>query len=433
MGSQDLADGRHTDTLKTVLALHAIALDGMAEGLCVLDSELRVVLFNRKLAKMLDLPPGSVQIGAPLKAILAHVNAHVSDGGAHCGEMWRDLANMFTQRESFHVDRRTASGALARLHFQPVTGGGWVATCAPAKEQATEREPFLQLDGWRRIFVNSSRGVCMYDADMRLVLHNDRYLELFGLNDDLVRPGMSYRDILARASDLGIHPHVTAERLAEMQSSAFTREPTTQQVGLSDGRTIAMTVRPVGRDGWIAECEDVTANVRHERALHERNELLDATLEHMAHGLCAFDENLELIVVNRRYLDMYGLTEADARPGTALLGLMTQSVARGVHRPGITAEQMYHDFKQRLIDNKEPVLHRILADGRIIAVRASADGERRLGRHLRGHHRASSGRGAHRARRAARRADQAAQSRAVPREDGRRPGAGREQRRSRWR
>jgi diguanylate cyclase (GGDEF)-like protein len=48
---------------------------------------------------------------------------------------------------------------------------------------------------------------------------------------------------------------------------------------------------------------------------------------------------------------------------------MKQSVAHGVHRPGITAEQMYEDFKARLIDNREPVLHRILADGRIIAVR----------------------------------------------------------------
>jgi diguanylate cyclase (GGDEF)-like protein/PAS domain S-box-containing protein len=367
MSPQDSADARHTDTLKTILALHAIALDGMAEGLCVLDGELRVVLFNRKLTEMLDLPKGSVQIGASLKAILAQVSERASDGAVHGGEMWRDLAHMLAQRETFHVDRRNANGALAKLDFQPVTGGGWVATCTLAKEQPTERE--APLDAWRRIFVNSSRGVCMFDADKRLVLYNDRYLDLFGFNSDQVRPGMSYRDILAVASEIGIHPDVTVERLAAMQCSAFTREPTTQQLGLSDGRTIAVAVRPAGRDGWIAECEDVTANVRHEQALHERNQLLDATLEHMAHGLCAYDENLRLIVVNRRYLDMYGLTEADARPGTAMLDLMTQSVARGVHRPGIAAEQMYHDFKQRLIDNKEPVLHRVLADGRIIAVR----------------------------------------------------------------
>ena len=372
-GSQTTADGRSTDTLKTVLALHAIALDGMAEGLCLLDDELRVVLFNRKLIDILGLPHETMQVGAPLKAVLGQVSVHVNDQACAAdvqrAEMWRDLAGMFTRRESFDLDRRTASGALARLRFQPAHGGGWVATCVRAREQAAEREHDAALDRWRQIFVNSSRGVCMYDADKHLVLHNERYLLLFGFDNDRIKPGLQYRDILALAAELDIQPELAPAKRDEMQAAAFRAEPTTHQLGLTDGRTIEVTVRPAGGDGWIAECEDVTANVRYERALHERNQLLDATLEHMAHGLCAFDQNLQLIVVNRRYLEIYGLTEADARPGTSLFELMKQSVDRGVHRPGITAEQMYEDFKARLIDNREPVLHRILADGRIIAVR----------------------------------------------------------------
>jgi diguanylate cyclase (GGDEF)-like protein/PAS domain S-box-containing protein len=372
-GSQNTADGHHTDTLKTVLALHAIALDGMAEGLCLLDDELRVVLFNRRLVDILGLPRDSMQVGAPLKAVLGQVSVHVSDQGSAAdvqrAEMWRDLAGMFTRRESFDLDRRTAGGALARLRFQPVHGGGWVATCVRAQEQPAEREHDVALGRWRQIFVNSSRGVCMFDADKRLVLHNERYLLLFGFDNDRIKPGLQYRDILALAGELGIQPEIAPDQRNEMQDAAFRSEPTTHHLGLVDGRTIEVTVRPSGRDGWIAECEDVTANVRYEQALHERNQLLDATLEHMAHGLCAFDQTLQLIVVNRRYLEIYGLTEADARPGTSLFDLMKQSVDRGVHRPGITAEQMYEDFKARLIDNREPVLHRILADGRIIAVR----------------------------------------------------------------
>jgi diguanylate cyclase (GGDEF)-like protein/PAS domain S-box-containing protein len=369
MGSLDSADGRQADTLKTVLALHAIAIDGMAEGLCVLDSELRVVLFNRRLLQVLDLPPDTVKIGASLKAILAHVNDQVPAASTCRAEMWRELDDIFTQRKSFDLDRRTTNGTVVRIHFQPASGEGWVATCAPARQQPVEREPSHELDRWRQLFAHSSRGVCMYDADKRLILRNERYLQLFGFDADHIKPGMSYRDILGLAIDLGLHPDMAPEKLGATQAALFGREPTTQQIGLSDGRTVQMTVRPAGRDGWVVECEDVTAHVRYERALHERNQLLDATLEHMAHGLCAFDENLRLIVVNRRYLEIYGLTDADARPGTSLFDLMKQSVDRGVHRAGTTVEQMYVDFKQRLIDNKEPVLHRILSDGRIIAVR----------------------------------------------------------------
>ena len=166
----------------------------------------------------------------------------VAEGGTH-------LANTFTRRASFDLDRRSASGALVRLRFQPVTGGGWVATCVRATEQPAEREQQAQLDRWRQIFVNSSRGVCMYDADRRLVLHNERYLQLFGFNADQIRPGMCYRDILALAAELGIQPDLRREMLDGMQASAFESEPTTHQLGLSDGRTIEVTVRPAGRDG----------------------------------------------------------------------------------------------------------------------------------------------------------------------------------------
>jgi len=237
---------RQSETLKTILALHALAIDGMAEGLCVLDSELRIVLFNRKLVELLDLRPGSVKVGMTLQTMLEQAGDPAS--GASRAEMWHDLRKTFGRREPFDLSRRTVKGTLVRFRFQPVTGQGWVSTCALASE-------------------------------------------------------------------------------------------------------------------------DVTAHIRYGQALHERNQLLDATLEHMVHGLCAFDETLRVIVVNRRYLEMYGLTEEDARPGTSLLDLMSRSVARGVHRAGTTALEMYSDFKQRLIEKKEPVLHRVLADGRIIAVR----------------------------------------------------------------
>ncbi len=366
MNDDTSADAPYAVDLRTVLALHAIALDGMAEGLCVLDGELTVVLFNRRLREILDLPRDLVRIGAPLRTVLAGTEGPDAASRALGAEMWRELAGMFARRQPFELDRRTAAGAVVRLQFQPVTGGGWVATCAPGKHQPVDRTEDHHIESWRAFFVNSSRGVCIYDRDQRLVIHNDRYLQLYGFDGDQITPGMSYAEIVRLAVDAGIRRDRAPDTV---RSSIFGSEPTTHQVILSDGRTIQEAVRPAGGGGWIAECEDVTAHVRHKLALHERNQLLDATLEHMAHGLCAFDQNLQLVVVNRRYLEMYGLTEADARPGTSLFELMKQSIERGVHTDGTTVEQMYADFTRRLIENKEPVLHRKLADGRVIAVR----------------------------------------------------------------
>jgi diguanylate cyclase (GGDEF)-like protein/PAS domain S-box-containing protein len=359
---------RHSDVLKTVLSLHAIALDGMAEGLCVVDGEFRIVLFNRRLLDMLDLPRDAVRVGASLKSVLELVIDPAAASSDCHAQMWRTLEQMFTQDEAFDLNRRTSRGALVRFCFQPTTGGGWVATCAPADRQALEQTPDVGAAGWHKVFAASSRGMCVYGGDKRLVLHNDPFLRLYSFNADEITPGMSYLDILALAVERDVYADLAPGKLLEAHAALFASEPRTQQLALSDGRTVKVTVRPTG-NGWLAEYEDVTEHMRRERALHERNQLLDATLEHMAHGLCAYDQELRLIVVNRRYLEMYGLTENDAKPGTSLLDLMSRSVALGIHRPGTTAEEMYQDFKQRLIENKEPVLRRFLSDGRVIAVR----------------------------------------------------------------
>jgi diguanylate cyclase (GGDEF)-like protein/PAS domain S-box-containing protein len=369
MAFEDSADRRQTDEMKTVLALHAIAIDGMADGLCVLDSEFRVVLFNRRYLEILGLPPASVKVGASLRAILEQAADNSFASSVYRGEMWRDLEQIFAQRKSFELNRRTTNGALVRICFRPVAGGAWVTTCEPAKGQHVELELMTQANRLYQAFANSSRGFCVYDAEKRLLACNDQYLQIYGFDRGQIRLGMSYKDILVLAIDLGIYTDVAPQELDEKYGTLFKNEPTTQQLSLSDGRTVQLVMRPTGSDGWIAEYEDITVRVCYKQTLHKRNELLDAALEHMAHGLCAYDKNMRVIVVNRRYLEMYGLTEDDARPGTLMLDLMNQSVARGVHCAGTTAEKMYSDLKHRLIDNNEPILHRILSDGRIIAVR----------------------------------------------------------------
>src|SRR5216684_5480199 len=213
MTSEDSADRRHTDTLKTVLALHAIAIDGMAEGLCVLDGEFRVVLFNRRLLELFDLAPETVKLGASLKTIFENVDGRASASSVYRAEAWRELENIFAQQRSFELNRRTANGTLVRCCFQPVAGDGWVVTCALAREHHVEHEQDTGVNRWHQIFANSSRGVCVYDANKRLIFHNDRYLQVYGFNSNQIRPGMSYRDILDLAIELGIYSDVTLGQL----------------------------------------------------------------------------------------------------------------------------------------------------------------------------------------------------------------------------
>src|SRR5688572_2002495 len=77
------------------------------------------------------------------------------------------------------------------------------------------------------------------------------------------------------------------------------------------------------------------------------DQLLDAVLGSMPHGVSIWDEDWRLKLFNQRYLDIYGYTEDDVHVGMTLKGMSQLTVATGNH-PGFSAEEMYAQFSQRL-------------------------------------------------------------------------------------
>ena len=69
--SSDTAAGcSEAGQLRQLVALHEAALDSMTHGLCVVDAEQRVVLFNARYLEMYDLSPETVRIGMPFLELL---------------------------------------------------------------------------------------------------------------------------------------------------------------------------------------------------------------------------------------------------------------------------------------------------------------------------------------------------------------------------
>jgi PAS domain-containing protein len=333
---QDQASNGQADDFKTLLALHAIAMSGMEHGVCVLDDDLRVVLFNRRCREILGLPAEAISLGTSLRAML---ESTVDDGATTATsreKMWQDLTTTLAQRTEFNLRRRLPQGEVIRLHFQPVGAGGWVCTCGPAAAVVSQSEPSTleyktpesrtQLDQFDHAIETISQGLCLVDSEKRLVKCNQRFMEICGLDRSTLRPEMFCGDGIALAKQSGTYANLTIKDLIERQDILFRGEAVTQRLDLTDGRTIELDVRPVESGGWILELEDITTRISYERALHERNKLLDTALEHMAHGLCAYDEYLRVILVNRRYMEIYGLNPEEAKPGTPLVELMRRSI-----------------------------------------------------------------------------------------------------------
>jgi NO-binding membrane sensor protein with MHYT domain len=106
---------------------------------------------------------------------------------------------------------------------------------------------------------NMTQGVVMFDASARLVVCNKRYLEIYGLPPDIVKPGAKLEDIVrlrAKSGSLARDPEMYRADLIAMMTSgkvvSFVSE-------MADGRSIAVVNRAVpGGAYWIGTHHDIT-------------------------------------------------------------------------------------------------------------------------------------------------------------------------------
>jgi diguanylate cyclase (GGDEF)-like protein len=122
------------------------------------------------------------------------------------------------------------------------------------------REAELQAQNLRfdAAINNMSQALLMFDESARLVICNNRYLEMYNFSAEEVRPGQSLLDVI----QLQVRSHSLVgdpEKLAENVLASAARRRTTSWVNeLPDGRTISVRIHPIADGGWVTTHEDIT-------------------------------------------------------------------------------------------------------------------------------------------------------------------------------
>jgi methyl-accepting chemotaxis protein len=114
------------------------------------------------------------------------------------------------------------------------------------------------------------QGVCMFDASARLMLCNERYLEIYRLTAEEAKPGRTLRDLLESCRTTGTF-FGNAERFAaECTSKIAQGKSTSTAWEMKDGRIVAFATRPTGDGGWVDTHEDISER---RRAALQRNSM----------------------------------------------------------------------------------------------------------------------------------------------------------------
>ncbi|SEC10163.1 bifunctional diguanylate cyclase/phosphodiesterase [Bradyrhizobium erythrophlei] len=112
---------------------------------------------------------------------------------------------------------------------------------------------------------NMTQGLLLFDAAQRLVICNKRYIEMYGLSADVIRPGCSFRDVI-------VHRHLTGSFQGDVERyvNLVLRDVgirNTMVIATPDGRSIQVVNEPLADGGWLATHEDVTERRRAEERI----------------------------------------------------------------------------------------------------------------------------------------------------------------------
>jgi diguanylate cyclase (GGDEF)-like protein len=114
-----------------------------------------------------------------------------------------------------------------------------------------------------------AHGLCMFDANHRLVICNAPYARIYALPPELVRPGTSHWDILEYRFRHGMQPTNDRENFLARHRALLERKGNTTEVfELPDGRVIAISHHAMADGGWVATHQDITEQRRHEARIH---------------------------------------------------------------------------------------------------------------------------------------------------------------------
>ena len=118
-----------------------------------------------------------------------------------------------------------------------------------------------------------SQGLCIFDANQQLIVCNQQYADMYGLDRDLTNPGTFLRAILEHQIVIGNvrNPETYIEtRLKSVRA----KRPYQIVNRLRDGRLISVVHRPMNDGGWVTTHTDVTEQTNREesfRLLFEGN------------------------------------------------------------------------------------------------------------------------------------------------------------------
>ncbi len=277
-------------------------IEGMSDGVIVLDAQNRIVDLN---------PAAQAIIGRPAAEVIGQAAAQILSA-------WPDLIERYRDVTEARAEIVLGEGEAQRyydLRISPLynrrgyRAGRLVVLRDIAERKQAEEALQESEERYRDLFENANDLIQSVAPDGSLIYVNRAWRETLGYSPEEI-PGLSLFDI--------IHPHSKAHCMEMFQRvmAGEQFEHIEAMFVTKDGRTVAVegSVNCNFKDGQPIATRgifrDITERKRTEKELEKSFSLLRATLESTADGILVLDREGNIVTFNRKFVDMWRIPDA---------------------------------------------------------------------------------------------------------------------------
>ena len=242
--------------------------NNVRHGFLLLDDNLRVRSFNPRLSELIGFPPGVIFEGASAYSLIEASVALGHYPGSSVEEAYGLWTARLADRTPGRQRSRSLDGRTLNIGFSPFAEGKWIITYEDISARINAEEALAEQN--KRLdaaLTNIPHGVCMFDAEKRLILCNASYAKLYDLPASLTVAGtpldriLHYRDVSGSAP-VGLTKYY--DMVSDAEAAGGVRSV---RMTLQDGRTIQIAYNPMGGAGFVATHEDISEAVRSEEQI----------------------------------------------------------------------------------------------------------------------------------------------------------------------
>jgi diguanylate cyclase (GGDEF)-like protein/PAS domain S-box-containing protein len=232
--------------------------------------------------RRLEIRDGALIISA---IAIIYAFAHWFDLGPKLFQFGEDYADWEADDIIFVIF--TASIGFAIYSFRRVKD---LSRMMAARRSAEDKlfEQKIQID---TAMNNMSQGVLMFDEQAHLILCNRRYIEMYNLSPDVVKPGCTLRELIEHRKTVGVFSGDIGQYCRAVMAAVAKGTTTSRVIDLPDGRSMFAVNHPMTAGGWVATHEDIT----------ERKQAQAHLMKETNENRRLFETSLDLILVTDRH------------------------------------------------------------------------------------------------------------------------------------